>query len=330
MLGMQGVSEVTRMGKIKPASLNPGDTVAVVAPASGVFNPADIYFGQQLLENLGYRVKLGKAVYRRHGYLAGTDAERLEDLESMFADREVKAIICLRGGYGALRLLDKLNLQLVKENPKILLGISDITALLIAVNQLTGLVTFHGPVLTSMVNWLGDYTRESLLKVVASPSPAGALTNPEAGPRLFTICGGKSSGELTGGNLSLICATLGTPFEIDTKGKILFLEEVGEEPYRIDRMLTQLELAGKFDDVKGVIIGESVECIPKKFNPSFSCTFSLEEVLIERFKGMRMPVLYNLACGHGREKLTLPIGIAATLDGDSGNLYLREGAVKKQ
>jgi muramoyltetrapeptide carboxypeptidase len=326
---MQGVSEMTRLAKIKPAFLKPGDTVAVVAPASGVVNPTTIYFGQQLLENMGYRVKLGKAVYRRHGYLAGTDEERLQDLESMFADPEVKAIICLRGGYGALRLLGKLNLQVVKENPKVFLGFSDITALHIAINQLTGLITFHGPVLNSMVSWLGDYTRGNLLKVVARPAPAGALTNPEAGPRLFAICGGKGSGELIGGNLSLICATLGTPFEINTKGKILFLEEVGEEPYRIDRMLTQLELAGKFDDVKGIVIGESVECVPKKSKPSFSCSFSLEEVLIERFKGIKVPVLYNLACGHGREKLTLPMGVAATLDADSGILYLREGAVKR-
>lgn len=320
---------MAKVKKIKPGALKQGDTIGVVAPASGVFNPTIINFGQQLLEDMGFKVKLGQAIYRRHGYLAGTDAERVEDLESMFADEQVAGIICLRGGYGATRLLDKINFNIVKENPKVFIGFSDITALHLAIYQLTGLVTFHGPVLSSMVKGLKDYTHQNLLKAISSPNPVGILVNPEQGPRLYAICGGKGSGELTGGNLSLVCATLGTPFEIDTKGKILFLEEVGEEPYRIDRMLTQLDLAGKFDDVKGIVFGESVECVPKKYQPSFSCTFSLEEVLIQKFKDLKVPVLYNLACGHGREKLTLPLGIAATLDADAGHLYLREGAVKK-
>ncbi|MDW7673669.1 MAG: LD-carboxypeptidase [Bacillota bacterium] len=320
---------MANLNKVKPKALKPGDTIGIVAPASGAFNPSTVYFGTQLLESWGFKVKLGKTVHQRHGYMAGTDLERASDLEEMFADHEVKGIVCLRGGYGSMRLLNKMNLKVVQDNPKVFVGFSDITALHLAFNQLTGLVTFHGPVLNSMVRNLAGRTRDTLLHAITNSYPLGKLTNADTSPRLFAINGGKASGSLSGGNLTLVCATLGTPFEIETKGKLLFLEEVGEEPYRIDRMLTQLELAGKFDDVAGVIFGESVECTPKQFQPSFSCTFSLEEVLIDRFKALGIPVLYNLACGHGQEKLTLPIGIDATLDADAGVLLIREGAVRK-
>ena len=315
------------MKRVKPERLRLGDTVGIVAPASGVFNPSTIYFGQQLLEDWGYRVKLGQSIYRRHGYLAGTDQERLEDLHQMFADPQVKAIICLRGGYGALRLVEQLDYQLIRENPKVFLGFSDITALHIAISQQTGLITFHGPVINKLIRGLTSFTKESMLKTITQSKPFGVLTNPPNGPNPFSIAPGKGSGQLVGGNLSLICATMGTPYELDTRGKILFLEEVGEEPYRIDRMLTQLELAGKFAEVKGIIFGQSVECVPRAYQPSFYCTFSLEEILMEKFKEMQVPVLYNLTCGHGKDCFTLPVGVAVTLDADEGVIKIREGAV---
>lgn len=315
------------MKKIKPKRLQQGDTIGIVAPASGVFNPSVVHFGQRLLESLGYSVKLGAAVYKRHAYLAGTDEERVADLHHMFAQEEVAAIMCLRGGYGTLRLLEQLDWDLIKRNPKIFIGFSDITALHLAIYQKTGLVTFHGPVLNSLVGAKADYSKDHLLGLITDHRPAGQLTNPLAGASTFAIYPGKASGELIGGNLSMVCATLGTAFEIDTKDKIFFLEEVGEEPYRIDRMLTQLLLTGKFQQVKAVIFGESIACTPGRLEPSFSCSFSLEEVLMERLQPLKVPVLYNLSCGHGHDQLTLPIGIAATLDADRGTLTIREGSV---
>ncbi|MGF7184589.1 muramoyltetrapeptide carboxypeptidase [Desulfitispora alkaliphila] len=315
--------------KIKPKALKPGDTVSLVAPASYANSPSAIYFCKAALEDLGYRVIEGKSLNKRWGYLAGTDEERLNDLMDAFQNPNINGIFCLRGGYGSMRLLSMLDYNLIKANPKVFVGFSDITAMQLAIYRETGLVTFHGPVVNSLVRnkEAGTYSVENLHRATTSSKPLGKIKNPEKGHYVVALNGGVASGDLVGGNLSLICATLGTPYEIDTTNKILFLEEVGEEPYRIDRMLTQLELAGKLKDIAGLIVGESVNCRPREYMPSFSSTFNIEEILVQKVEKLNVPAIYGMTIGHGKHQATLPLGVKATLDADQGHLLIRESAV---
>jgi muramoyltetrapeptide carboxypeptidase len=243
----------------------------------------------------------------------------------MFARPEVEAIFCARGGYGTPRLLSLLDYDLIRENPKILLGYSDVTALHLAIQRQTGLVTFHGPMVESdpQVGFV-DYNWLGVLRAIAAPSPLGLVENPPAGPALRVIRGGRAQGPLVGGNLSLICATMGTPYEIDTRGKILFLEDVGEAPYRMDRMLNQLLLAGKLQAASGIVIGESVGC---EQAPGDRPSLTLYEVLADLLSSLGKPVLYGLAIGHGFYKATLPLGVEAVLDATAGHLEVIEPAV---
>lgn len=312
------------MMKLKAKALRPGATIGVVAPASPV-TPERIEYGLQWLRDHGYRIVTGQHLFAQRGYLAGTDQERASDLLEMFARPEVEAIFCARGGYGTPRLLSLLDYDLIRENPKILLGYSDITALHLAIQSQTGLVTFHGPMVESdpQVGFV-DYNWRGLLRAIAAPSPLGLVENPPAGPALRVIRGGRAQGPLVGGNLSLICATMGTPYEIDTRGKILFLEDVGEAPYRMDRMLNQLLLAGKLQAASGIVIGESVGC---EQTPGDRPSLTLYEVLEDLLPSLGKPVLYGLAVGHGFYKATLPLGVEAVLDATAGHLEVIEPAV---
>jgi len=312
------------MMKLKAKALRPGATIGVVAPASPV-TPERIEYGLQWLRDHGYRVVTGPHLFAQRGYLAGTDRERASDLLEMFARPEVEAIFCARGGYGTPRLLSLLDYDLIRENPKILLGYSDVTALHLAIQRQTGLVTFHGPMVESdpQVGFV-DYNWLGVLRAIAAPSPLGLVENPPAGPALRVIRGGRAQGPLVGGNLSLICATMGTPYEIDTRGKILFLEDVGEAPYRMDRMLNQLLLAGKLQAASGIVIGESVGC---EQAPGDRPSLTLYEVLADLLSSLGKPVLYGLAIGHGFYKATLPLGVEAVLDATAGHLEVIEPAV---
>ncbi len=315
---------------IKPSRLTSGDTVGLIAPASSAFEPSTIREGIETLQSLGFRVKLGPHIREKRGYLAGSDVDRAADLHQMFKDDEIKAIFALRGGYGSMRLLNLIDYDLIKNHPKILIGYSDITSLLVAIHQKTGLVTFHGPVATSSFS---KYTREIFWKMVSSPQAAGEIPHPEpANPlrptaHLNTIRPGKATGRLIGGNLTLFTALLGTPYEADTRDAILFLEETGEEPYDIDRMLTQLRLAGKLDQIAGLVFDKCPDCKPSDYKPAFYNTLSLEEVLEDRLGTLRCPVLYGLHLGHESDKPTLPLGITATLDADRQRLIFEESAV---
>lgn len=315
-----------RRDVIRPRRLAPGDTVGLVLPASGELQRDDIAFAREQLEAIGLKVVLGRHVYDRHGYLAGRDEDRATDINRLFADKSVNGIVCYTGGWGTPRLLPYLDYALIRKNPKVLLGFSDITALLIAIHQETGLVTFHGPVGSSTFE---PYTLENLRKVVMTAEPAGLLTQPPKkeselvgrANRIIKLAPGRATGRLVGGNLTLISATMGTPYEIDSDGAILFLEDIREDLYRVDRMLTQLALSGKLQRVAGVVFGRCTDCGFK------GPTFSLEDLLRERFGSLGVPAISGLSFGHIEKKLTLPIGVRATLDGDAGTLSIDEAAV---
>ncbi len=316
---------------IKPPRLMPGDTVGLVTPASPPFNlHQTLIEATEKMRNLGFKVKVGKHVGEKWGFLAGSDADRVADLHAMFADPEVKAIVAIRGGYGSARLLPLLDRELIRRHPKILVGYSDITALAVGIHQLTGLVTFHGPVAVSTFT---DYTREYFLKTLSSVEPIGQIADPpyeanlQTSNRVWSIRGGKATGRLIGGNLTLLTATLGTPYELDTKDKILFIEEVGEEPYDVDRMLTQLAHAGKLQACAGIVFDRMPSVRPSRLDPAFSTNLSVEEVIEDHVGKLGIPVCFGLSLGHVKHKPTLPLGILAELDADKGRISLLEGAV---
>lgn len=314
---------------LRPRVLRPGDTVGLITPSTYVADPDRLLLAERTVRFFGLRMKRGRHVGRRTGYLGGSIQERLDDLHAMFADPEVRGVFCIRGGYGASQLLDGIDYPLIRRNPKIFLGYSDITALHLAIGKQTGLVTFHGPIVLSRFT---EYTRRYFRKALFETEPLGVVTNPpDSDPLrpahlLRTIRGGRARGPLTGGNLSLIAATMGTPYEIETRGRILFLEDVGEEPYAVDRMLTQLRLAGKLESAAGIVFGECQDCRPRDFRPSYESTFSLGEVLDHILGGLKVPVLSGMTLGHTDDQATLPLGVMATLDADKGELVIEEPA----
>ncbi|KUK12143.1 MAG: Muramoyltetrapeptide carboxypeptidase [Moorella sp. 60_41] len=296
---------------LQPPPLKPGDCVGIAAPAGPLQQEGYLSRGMERLRSWGFRVVLGRPRQGCEGYLAGRDEDRLAELEAMFASPEIKAIICLRGGYGSLRLLSDLDYGLIRSHPKIFLGYSDITALHLAMVQKAGLVTFHGPMIyPELGGHLTPFTRDSLLGMLTG-APASLTVRPLPGKAL-AVSHGRAGGRLIGGNLSLLVATLGTPFEIDTRGAVLFWEEVDEPPYRVDRMLTQLLLAGKLSAAAAIAVGECVGC------------GDLEELLRDRLAPLGIPCLYGLPCGHGADMATLPLGVYATLDADRGYLRIEE------
>lgn len=316
---------------LKPKALQKGDTVGLITPATYVADPDNLAKAERTLRYFGLVPKFGRNVGKRDGYLAGTVAHRLEDLHAMFADPAVKGVFTVRGGYGSAQLLDRIDYGLIRRNPKVFVGYSDITAMHLAIQRRSRVVTFHGPVPLSAFT---DYTVEHFRKAIFSSEPLGVLTNPpetsELRPRhpLRTLRPGRARGALVGGNLSLIAATMGTPFEIDTKGKILFIEDVGEQPYSIDRMLTNLRLAGKLQAAAGIVFGECNDCGPREFQPSFASTLSFGEVLDEILGKLSVPVFFGLTIGHTPDQLTLPVGVMATLDATRGELIIEEAATQ--
>jgi muramoyltetrapeptide carboxypeptidase len=320
---------------IKPPALKPGDTVGMVAPASNAYELDDIQLAKETMEQYGLKVILGDHIAAQYGYLAGRDDQRAADLNAMFRRPDIQGIVTFAGGYGCCRLLPLLDYEALRQHPKVIVGHSDITSLLLAIHRQTGLVTFHGP---SGQTGVGDYARDYWRRAIMAKSPIADGRPPVIGPvtppagadrqhRLVTIVPGRVTAPLIGGNLTLVTNLLGTPYEPDTKGKILFLEDVGEEPYRIDRMLTQLWLAGKLQDAAGIALGHFTDCNSKDYQPTFPQTLSLETVLRDRFAPLGKPTLYNLMFGHLRENATLPIGIPATLDATAKTFTINESAV---
>jgi muramoyltetrapeptide carboxypeptidase len=327
-LGASGVAAAER-NLIRPRALRPGDTVGLITPSSYVSDPDRLALAERTVRYFGLVPKFGKNVRKREGYLGGTVEERVEDLHEAFRDPQVKAVFAVRGGYGAAQLLDRIDYDLIRSHPKIFLGYSDITALHLAIRKRTGLVTFHGPITLSRFT---PFTQTYFRKALFETDPLGRVTNPpDSDPlrpahTLRTVRRGKARGPLTGGNLTLISTTMGTSYEIETRGCILFLEDVEEQPYSIDRMLTQLRLAGKLTGAAGVIFGECQDCRPREFQPSYESTLSVGEVVDEILAPLTVPVLSGLTIGHTDDQLTLPLGVMASLDADKGELVIEEAA----
>jgi len=311
---------------IKPQPLLKGDTVGVVTPASPVFEPSEILDGVHALEKLGFKVRLGRNVGKKWTYLAGTDEERARDLMDMFLDPEIKAIMALRGGYGTIRILPHLDYSLIRQHAKILIGLSDITSLHLAIHKLAGIVTFHGAVATSSFN---EYAVRHLFKTLGGEEKVEIEDSPTAFPQTILPENSPATvrGPLTGGNLTLVVATLGTPYELDTAGRVFFLEEVGEEPYRLDRMFTQLDQAGKLRNAAAILVDRCSRCKPAEYKPAFENTLSIEEVILDRLGGLGVPVLYGLTFGHVADKPVLPLGIPAVVDLQRKKIIIDQPAV---
>lgn len=298
------------MKLIKPKRLKPGDTIGIVAPASPPAEEQAIDRCKEAIERLGYKVVISPNVRKRLGFLAGTDEERVADLEFAFANPEIDAIFCLRGGWGSARLVRTLNLETIKNNPKIFVGFSDITMLHLVINKMVGLVTFHGPMCTSHLvkDDLPAYTSDCFWRILSEPAPFGSII--KEGQSTKTIVPGQVEGPLIGGNLSIIVTTLGTPYEIDTKGKIVFIEDVDEKPYRIDRMLTHLLNAGKLYDAAGIVCGGFTNCEPDK---KTEWTQQVEDVIQDRLAPLGIPLAIGFPFGHVDLTATLPVGVPARL-----------------
>jgi muramoyltetrapeptide carboxypeptidase len=308
---------------IKPAALRDGDVVAIVAPASNL--KADyLARGVAELERLGFRARYEPGILDKSKYTAGDDHRRAAELTRAFADPEIKAVWAARGGYGSMRLFKLLDEKLIGQSPKIFIGYSDMTALSLYFYRRFGWVTFHGPMAAKdLAGGEGHYHRETLLKAITVAAPLGEIES-ERTEMLSQGAGGRVSGRLVGGCLSLISATLGTPDEIETRGSILFLEDTVTRPYAIDRMLMQLQLAGKFDEVCGIVFGEMTDCVQHADQG-----YRIQDVLAECTAGLNVPVMFGLPSGHSpRGNLTLPLGINATLDADRGVLSIDEAAVE--
>jgi len=306
--------------------VRPGATIGVVAPAGPVARE-DLQAGLKRLQEWGYRTVVGEAVPDRRGYLAGSDARRAADFNRMWADPAVDAIICARGGYGTMRILNLLDWDLIRQNPKFFCGFSDITALHLALEREAGLVTFHGPMVAAF-GGAEAYNGAGLRRALQETGPLGEVPWPdpaeEGAPRPLTIRPGVAEGRLIGGNLTLIVSLLGTRWEPDFSGRIVVLEDVDEAPYRVDRMLVQLLLAGKLQRAAGIVFGDSPTCLK---GPPDRPSLALQEVLTELLGPLGIPVLYGFPCGHGPHRATLPLGVRARLDAEGGTLTILESAV---
>ncbi|MEW6468877.1 MAG: LD-carboxypeptidase [Bacteroidota bacterium] len=307
-------------GIIKPPALKKGDTIGITCPATAVWNMESIGKFMETLTAMGFKLKIGKTLTEKYGYFAGSDELRAGELNGMIADKSVKAIFCGKGGWGCARLLDSLDYEALKQNPKILLGFSDITSLLIAVYAKTGLVTFHGPVGNSGWN---DFSKNWVVEVLMNKQ-AVSYTYPEKDKDPFhTINPGTAQGVLVGGNLSVLSGIIGSSYLPAWKNKILFLEEAEEEPYSIDRMLTHLKLAGVMKDLSGIIFGKCTKCLAEEPDKAFT----LKEVLEMHFKPLGIPAFYGAMIGHIENKYTVPLGIPCEMDAAAGSMKLMEAAV---
>jgi muramoyltetrapeptide carboxypeptidase len=322
---------------IYPAALEEGDTIAIVAPA-GPMSVEEVQRGARHLESLGFRVRLPENIDRQHRFFAGTDEVRGAELMAAFEDGEVDALFAARGGYGAMRILDSLDYEVIKANPKILIGYSDITALHTAIHQRTGLVTFHGPNIqggTGATNGLTPFSRHYLWRALRQDEQGSAgyalLTalpgnggQEPAIPPLDSLSSGVARGRLVGGNLSVVHALMGTPYELETSGKVLFLEDIGEAPYRVDRMLQTLKLAGKLGNLKGVLLGSFTRRAEEDTSGE---TTSIDQVVKEYFGELGIPVVTRFPAGHQSNNATLPIGGLVEINGDEPGVRLLENPV---
>ena len=313
----------------RPKRLRPGDTIGLVAPASVTYESLQLQIALEALEAMGLKAKVGPHVMDRYGYLAGEDEDRASDINAAFADPEIDAVFALRGGWGASRLLPFLDFDLIAKNPKIFLGYSDITSLLNAIYAKAGVVTFHGPNVMSRWN---EFTYQGMREVLFD-ARASTYSNPEVIDddlvarkyRIQTINAGKATGHLIGGNLTLMSALVGTSYFPNASGAILFLEDVGEAIYRVDRMMTQLKLSGVLGQVSGVVFGHFTDVTP---NPGLG-NFALMDILKQHCEPLGVPCYFGAMIGHVEQQSTVPVGAIAEMDAGAGVLRLKEPAVRK-
>ncbi|MGE5692305.1 MAG: S66 peptidase family protein [Candidatus Zixiibacteriota bacterium] len=307
------------MKLLKPKALFPGATVGIVAPSSWA-KDARLRRGLAWLVKTGFGVKLFLSPKLKYGFLSGPDEVRAKLFNQAFADPELDAVICARGGYGALRMLDKIDFDLIGKNPKIFVGFSDITAIHLALFKKTGLCSFHGPM---AADFGAAYNRRNLMKVLSSKNTSGKVPFPKGQQPKF-MRPGVATGPLLGGNLSLIVKLFGTPYQPPLDGAILFLEDISEYPHRIDGYLAQLRLAGVFDQISGLILADFKDC---ERPPRASFTMPLKRIFQDFFGHAPFPVALNFPFGHSKNKFTLPLGIRATLDSKKKSLVLEEAGV---
>lgn len=314
---------------LKPPHLELGDAVGIVAPASAPAAPQNIDLCIAAVEKLGFKPRLAPHARNRWGFLAGTDRDRASDLMKMFINPKIRAVFCVRGGYGTARLLPLLDYNLIRKNPKVLVGYSDITSLHCALLVKSGLVSFHGPMLNSdfMKGTCPGFTVQSLLRTITVPRPPGSVCQGYSGRAVEGLRPGTVSGRLVGGNLSILCASLGTPYQPSFRKRILFFEDVDEVPYRFDRMLTQLLNSGHLHEVAGIAIGINKNCKDPKAKTAGEYRQSLLDVIRERLSPLGVPVVVGLPFGHVASNATLPLGAGALLDGIRGDLIVSEAAV---
>ncbi|MGY0612173.1 MULTISPECIES: S66 peptidase family protein [unclassified Luteimonas] len=324
LAGGRGAMAAAAGGRLLPMAIKAGDTVGLVSPSSPVEDEFTLQLAQEVMEALGFKVRTGAHYAARRGHLAGTDQERAGDLNAMFADSEVKAIIAVRGGSGAARLLPLLDYDAIRANPKVLLGYSDITALHNAIHAQTGLVTFHGP--NGSGSW-NSFNADQFRRLFFDRELMRYRNVADAGDELVqrrnrtvTIAGGTARGELVGGNLAVLSALAGSPYLPDFSGRILFLEDVSEAPYRIDRMLSTLKLMGALDKVAGVIFGECTDCEPGDGYGSLT----LGQILDDYIKPLGIPAYRGAMIGHIRQQFIVPVGGRVEMDADAGTFRLLE------
>lgn len=311
---------------IKPDRLTNDMTIGIISPASRPLDDVIYYQGIEYLTRLGYNVVEGHHVLDRRGYLAGDDDNRAADLNAMFRNPEIGAIMCSRGGYGTPRLIEKLDFEAIRKNPKIFVGYSDLTAVSLAIWHKTGLITFSGPmVAVELGRGIDPFTEESFWMSLTSGSPAGLLTSPADLP-VRVMHPGRAEGRVLGGCLSLINVLAGTPYFPDFAGAILLLEDIDEEPYRVDRYLAQLKLAGVFEKIAGIVLGQFIDCMPH--DPE-KPSLELDQIFEDYFGHLNIPIIAHFAYGHGTIKHTIPIGSHAILDTEQGGLILTESAVQE-
>jgi len=302
--------QIKKIKTLKPPRLKRGDTIGIVAPASH-FDLEKFNRGIAVLESMGFNTSVPERLFNKKGYFAGSDLERAEMVNRYFADTTIKAIMCARGGYGSIRILSLLDYETIQKNPKIFVGFSDVSALLSTLYLRCRLVTFHGPTVTTLAN-SDNMTKDSLLSMITSgEKPEIAMESS------ITIQPGSASGPVVGGNLNTLCHLLGTRFQPDFKGCILFLEDRGEAPYRVDRMLSQMKLAGCFNRLAGFILGIFEDC---------GNTDDIIRIAGDIFKDDKIPILAGLEVGHGKRNLAIPTGLNATLNADLKVLTFHEPA----
>ena len=313
------------MNMIKPKPLRRGDTIGLVG-ISGALHEPETRFEKMLeaIDALGYKVIVADSCREEYGYLSGTDASRAKGLNQMFRDDRVDAVVCMRGGYGVTRILDRVDFDVIRANPKLLLGYSDITALHTAIHEKVGMVTIHGPMPDRAWMEFDDFSRRSMLRALTSTEPLGTLYNPE-GTAPKCVVPGRCEGRLVGGNLSLIAALCGTPYQLNPEGKVLLLEDVGEYVYRLDSMLTQLRLAGMFERCAGVVLGGFTNCTEEYERYALHLEDVIRDIIVPAGK----PVLGNLSIGHTPVKITVPLGVNCAVDAEAGTLTITEAALEE-